>query len=96
MIEAIHHMFNMRKCLAWLIVIDYIIIGAYTYLMLNLVYLDLILVGSLIVIYNMLIVYIIVHLPLGSLSMINDKHLVIPICLGVFLGCTVVVLTFFF
>ena len=95
MTESLNVMFNTRKCLAWLVLIDYILIGYYVYLATSLLYFDVFVVGLLIAIYNILLVMFIVQQPQGFISLEKDRHLVIPICFAVFLGCTIVVLTFF-
>ncbi len=86
---------NMRKCLAWLIVVDYLLIGFYVYLVTSLVYFDVFMIGILIAVYNLLMVTFVVHQPPGFLTLSRDKHLVLPICFATFLGSVIVVLTVF-
>ncbi|MCW8344597.1 hypothetical protein MD535_00955 [Vibrio sp. ZSDZ65] len=86
---------NVRKCLAWLVVIDYCLIGFYVYLVTSLLYVDVFIIGILLALYNILLVTFVVHQPAGFLSFERDKHLVIPICFATFLGCSIVVLTLF-
>lgn len=95
MTELIQSVLNTRKCLAWLVVIDYVLIGFYVYLATSLVYFDVFLIGVLIALYNILLVTVVVNQPPGFISLDRDKHLVIPICFATFLGCTIVVLTVF-
>ncbi|MBC7001625.1 hypothetical protein BIZ37_03555 [Photobacterium sp. BZF1] len=86
---------NMRKCLAWLVVIDYILIFFYVFVVGSLLYVELFLIGVLIAVYNFLLVTILVHQPPGFLTFSRDKHLIIPICFAAFLGCVIVVCTLF-
>lgn len=86
---------NMRKCLAWLIVVDYLLIAFYVYLATSLLYFDVFLIGVLIAVYNLLMVTFVVKQPAGFITLSRDKHLVLPICFAAFLGSVIVVLTVF-
>ena len=69
---------NVRKCLAWLVVIDYCLIGFYVYLVTSLLYVDVFIIGILLALYNILLVTFVVHQPAGFLSLSETSILSFP------------------